>query len=259
MTVDDMIPPLRDLVGGRLNARKEHLIAESARSGGRPTVVVRRPIVAHRRVVVAALALGFLLIGTAVAATTDWLTGSPAPKSVVSDFGSYPPQLGFNPEAGHAVQVAADDDAVLYATTNKEGSYCMIASVPWKRPATLPDGGTCVAKEQAEARLVAGLVAASNAPDGQQTYVIAGRAADPGARAIGFSDPSGGAITRPLGSSGFFIAVIRSAVPACVNGDWEPTFYVVGADGGERRSATITLGAAPPGSSGACVFAAPHA
>ena len=72
---------------------------------------------------------------TAVAATaTGWLTGSPAPQSVVSDFGTYAPQLGFDPEPGRAVLVAQDGDVILYATTNKQGSYCLVTSAPWKRP-----------------------------------------------------------------------------------------------------------------------------
>jgi hypothetical protein len=260
MSIDHTIPPLRDLPAGRLDARKQHLVAEIQSSQKRPSVLsLPRFVGPRRRVAALALALGLLVIGTAVAATTDWLTGSPAPKSVVSDFGSYAPQLGFNPEPGRAVQVAADADTILYATTNKQGSYCLIASATWKRPDKLPDGGTCIPPAQAAAPLIAGLVGASSSPDGEQTYVIAGRTSDPEARTIRFSDPSGTTITRPVGSSGFFLAAIRTGMPACANGNWKPTFTVVGADGKERTSATITLGAAPSGSPGVCVFATPHA
>jgi hypothetical protein len=260
MNIDHTIPPLRDLPAGRLGARKEHLVAEVERTS-RPTSVLSMPrwVGSRRRVAALAIALGLLLIGTAVAATTDWLTGSPAPKSVVSDFGSYAPQLGFNPEPGRAVQVATDEDTILYATTNRQGSYCLIASAPWKRPSTLPDGGTCIALGQAAAPLIAGLVGAHSSSNGEQTYLIAGRTTDPEAQTIRFSDPSGTMITRPVGSSGFFLAAIHTGTPACANGDWKPTFTSVGADGKERTSATITLGSAPSASPGVCVFAAPHA
>lgn len=260
MSIDQTIPPLRDLPTGRLDARKKHLVAEIQSSQKRPSVlplpVWIRP---RRRVAALALALGLLVIGTAVAATTTgWLTGSPAPKWVVDDFGSYAPQLGFNPEPGHAVLVAQDADISLYATTNRQGSYCLLASAPWKRPSNLGEGGTCIPPAQASAPFVAGLVGATSSSDGAQTYLIAGRTTDPDARWIRFSDPAGAPITRPIGFSGFFIATVRSLESACANGDWKPTFIVLGPDGNQRASATITLGAAPSASSGVCVFEPPH-
>jgi hypothetical protein len=259
-TLRHSIPPLRDLPAGRLAARKQHLLTEITRSPNeRRGFSLPSLIGPRRRVAALALAVGLVVIGTAVAATTDWLTGSPAPKSVVSDFGTYAPQLGFNPEPGRAVQVAADGDTILYATMNKQGSYCLIASASWKRPSTLPDGGTCIAPAQASAPLIAGLVGAKGSPDGQETYVIAGRTTEPDARTIRFSDPTGAALTRPVGSSGFFIATIHTDLPACASGDWKPTFSVVGADGLQRSSDTITLGSARAAAPGVCVFAAPHA
>ena len=261
MTNEHSIPPLRELPAGRLDARTQHLVAEITRTNEPARgVAFSRFIGSRRRVAVIALALGLLVIGTAVAETTDWLTGAPAPESVVSDFGTYAPQLGFNPEPGRAVEVAVDGDTILYATTNKQGSYCLIASAPWKRPSTLPDGGTCIPPAQASAPMIAGLVGAKSTPDGQQTYVIAGRTTDPDARIIRFSDPSGATVTRPIGSSGFFIATILTDEGACANGDWKPTFSVLGADGQQRRSHMITLGSAPSGAPGlGCSFAAPHA
>ena len=56
------------------------------------------------------VALGAVIVGTAIAAT-GWLVGSPAPPSVKSDFGSYAPQLGFNPQPGKAVLVASSGDS----------------------------------------------------------------------------------------------------------------------------------------------------
>ena len=259
MTTEDSIPPLRDLPAGRLAAHKQRLLTEITGSSTERRGLSAASFGPRRRVAVLALALGLLAIGTAVAATTDWLTGPPAPKSVVSDFGTYAPPLGFNPEPGRAVQVAVDGDTILYATTNKQGSYCLIASTPWKRPGTLPDGGTCIDPAQASAPLIAGLVGAKSAPDGQNTYVIAGRTTDLDARTVRFSDPTGAAVTRPTGSSGFFIATIRTDTSACANGDWTPTFTVIGADGEQLSSDTVALGSGPSGIRGVCVFSAPHA
>ncbi len=259
MSIDHTIPPLRDLSADRLDVRKEHLMAEIARvQQRRRLVLLPRLVRPRRRVAALTIVVGLLVIGTAVAATTGWLTGSPAPDSVVSDFGSYAPQLGFNPDSGSAVLVAEDRDISLYATTNKQGSYCLVASAPWKRPSKLPDGGTCIPPAQAAAPLIAGLVGASSSQSGdQQTYLIAGRTANPEARTIRFTDPNGDTIMRAIGSSGFFIAAVRTAGSACANGDWNSTFSVLGADGKERARATITL--AHSDSPGVCGFAAPHA
>jgi hypothetical protein len=169
------------------------------------------------------------------------------------------PQLGFNPEPGRAVLVARDGGIILYATTNEQGGYCLVISAPWKRPSNLPDGGTCIPRERAAAPLVAGLVGASSGPGDEQTYLIAGRTSDPAARTIRFADPGGASITRTIGSSGFFVASVRTDTPACTNGDWKLTFSVSGADGQQRSSATITLGSAPSGPHGVCRFVfGPH-
>lgn len=261
MTNDHSIPPLRELPAGQLDARTQHLVAEITRTTEPAGSVAFSPFIgSRRRVAMILLALGLIVIGSAVAETADWLTGAPAPESVVSDFGTYAPQLGFNPEPGRAVEVAGDDDTILYATTNKQGSYCLIASAPWKRPSRLSDGGTCIPLVQASAPLIAGLVGASSTTDGQQTYVIAGRTTDPDARTIRFRDPSGATVTRPIGSSGFFVATILTDEGACTNGDWRPTFSLLGADAQQRSRHTITLGSAPSGAPGlGCGFAAPHA
>lgn len=205
----------------------------------------------HGRFAVVAILAALLLIGTAIAATADWLTGEPAPKSVVTDFGSYAPQLGFDPEPGRAVLVAEDDDITLYATTNKQGSYCLITSAPWKRPAKLPDGGTCISRSFAAAPVVAGLVGSSGS-----RYLIAGRTTDANARAIKFTDPSGESITRRIGSSGFFVASVIVEGELCPDGGWKPVFIVLSADGSELSRASITLGQSR--SAGACSLAAPH-
>lgn len=227
------------------------------RAGGR-RARPRLLLVATLAAMLAALLVSPL--GAAIAREIEdlsgWLTGTPAPKSVVSDFSSYAPQLGFDPEPGKAVLVARDgSNFILYATTNKQGSYCLVDSTPWKRPSKLADGGTCVQPATATARLVAGLVGANTAGT-EQIYVIAGRTTDDEARAIRFTDPAGAPIERAIGSSGFFIAAVRTNESACTNGDWAPTFEILGADGEPRASLEITLGSAR--ASGACAFAAPH-
>jgi hypothetical protein len=157
------------------------------------------------------------------------------------------------------VLVAEDAEISLYATTNDEGSYCLVVSAPWKRPATLPDGGTCIPPAQAAAPLIAGLVGASSPTSerGQWTLVIAGRTDEREARTIAFVDPNGETMTRPIGSSGFFVASVHMAEAPCAGGDWKPTFVAAGKDGQELARATITLGSARSGD--VCTFAAPHA
>lgn len=261
MSIERSIFPLRDLPAGRLDARKTHLVTEILLAPQRPhRGALIREATPRRRVTALAILVGLLVIGTAVASRTSWLSGSPAPDSVVADFGSYAPQLGFDPEPDRAVLVAEDGDVSLYATTNRQGSYCLVASAPWKRPETLRDGGTCIAASQAAAPLVAGLVGASSSRDGDlQTYVIAGRTADPQARTIRFNGPNGTWITRRVGSSGFFVATVHTTGAACAAGDWDATFSIHGADGEERARSTIRLASAPSGLPGVCVFGAPHA
>ena len=175
-----------------------------------------------------------------------------APPAVVSDFRSYTPQLGFHPDPGAAVLVAEDGDVSLYATTNAEGSYCFVVSAPWKRPETLPDGGTCIPPDTAAAPLIVGVVGAAHT-----TLLVGGRADVRGASAIRFAGPDGRLVTRPIGSSGFFVAAVRSSVVACSKGDWRPAFVVPDASGRELTHATIGLirAAAAPG---VCILSGLH-
>jgi hypothetical protein len=241
--VSERLPALslRDLPHDRFGVRKAHVLAEITRP---------RPRLSPRRKVALAVLVAVVAIGTATAATTSWLSGSPAPRAVVEDFGSYTPQLGFHPDPGRAVLVAEDGDVALYATTNAEGTYCLVASAPWKRPDKLPDGGTCISRAQATAPFVAGLVGSS--PD---SMVIAGRTTSRGARTVRFADSRGETITRPIGSSGFFVAHIHFSGIPCANRDWSPTFTVLGANGRELTHTKIALArAAQPG---VCVFSGP--
>src|SRR5919197_1544918 len=233
--------PLRELPRGRLAARKEHMLAE-----------IERPKRLSRwtRVVLVVVA-SLVVLGTAAAATTSWLAGRPAPPAVVSDFGSYTPQLGFHPEPSQAVLVAEDGAVSLYATTNREGTYCLVVSAPWKRPETLPDGGTCIPGAQAAAPVIAGLVGSSST-----TLLIAGRVDVGAAHAIRFAGPDGRLLTRPIGSSGFFVAAVPVSGSPCANGEWKPTFVVVDARARELTHATILL--ARPAARGVCILGGPH-
>src|SRR5438067_8499974 len=72
----------------------------------RPGAAPRPPFMRRARLLVlvvlvlAVLALPTYAIGRAV---RGWLAGSPAPPSIVRNFGTYTPQLGFKPEPGEAV------------------------------------------------------------------------------------------------------------------------------------------------------------
>jgi hypothetical protein len=186
---------------------------------------------------VAAAVVALVAIGALTGVATGgvgWLTGTPAPHSVVADFGTYTPQLGFHPDPGSAVLVASDGDTHLYATTNAEDSYCIAVSAPWRNLAQNPDGGTCVSKATAEKPIVAGL------PSGTpHTVVLAGRVAVAGAVSVAVKLPDGSPRTIPLGTSGFFISNIQ--VGPCQYGDWSPQLIALNAAGKPVAASTIPL------------------
>jgi hypothetical protein len=188
-----------------------------------------------------AVALSAISAGIAVAAT-GWLNGEPAPPAVVTNFEAYTPQLGFHPNPGSAVHVAQDGDISLYATTNKEGTYCLDVTSPWKSSQTL-DGGTCVPAATASGDLIAGLLGGSRngQAGGQTTLVVGGRISDSTARTIRFTGPAGEVISRPVGSSGFFIAGVSTQAQPCASGDWTSTFTALDASGKELAQETIPL------------------
>lgn len=178
--------------------------------------------------VAAALALSGLIVSLAIAGT-GWLTGEPAPAPVVTDFQAYTPQLGFHPDPGSAVLVADDGQAKLYATTNREGTYCLDLVTPWK-PATTLDGGTCVPRAIASGHFVAGIVGAGPLEAQGMTVIVTGRIADPQARSVRFTGSEGQTVTRPVGTSGFFMGALTTAGP-CARGDWRSTFTALDGDG----------------------------
>ena len=144
-----------------------------------------RRIRARRRRTVISLAVvvvGIVTGSLAIAATSaGWLTGEPAPPTVVEGFRQYTPQLGFHPQAGKAQFVAQDGPIKLYATANREGGICYLVDEPWK-PANAGDGGTCASREWAAVPISAGWL--SGSPD---VLVVGGRVADQRATAISFS------------------------------------------------------------------------
>lgn len=214
-----------------------------------------------RLLLVALLVLALLAgptyaIGRAVVA--GWLEGEPAPQSVVDNFGSYTPQLRFRPEPGEAVLVAADRGFSLYATRNERGSYCVATSTP--------DGGICVPPSVAASSLVAGIMPGDpGRADARRVTLVAGRVDLRGAEAIAFTDPDGATVTRPLGSSGFFLAALSSGEATstppypCKNRDWAPTFRALAATGEELARTTIRLADAPAAEGVLCSWAnGPH-
>ena len=213
----------------------KHDLASGADARRRPRVLLRR-----RRLLLVAVVV---VVGAAVAgfaiAGSGWLTGEPAPPTVVTDFQAYTPQLGFHPDPGSAVLVAQDGQIKLYATTNHEGTYCLVLDEPWK-PAKTLDGGTCVPEAIASGHFIAGIVGAATQSEEQSTLVVGGRIADRNAQAVRFTGSDGKVIERLVGRSGFFVAVVSTRAP-CVNGDWNSTFTALDADSKEIAQMTIPL------------------
>jgi hypothetical protein len=216
----------------------------------RPTTASRSPFAQRARLlalvllVLAVLALPTYAIGRAV---KGWLAGEPAPPSIVHNFGSYAPRLGFKPEPGKAVRVASDGAFILYATPNDRGSYCVATSTP--------DGGICILPSIAATPLIAGIMPdGPGRADARRAILVAGRVTDPDAVGIAFTDPDGATVTRRIGAGGFFLAALPTAERPlggppypCKNGDWTPTFRAVGSTGEELLTAQITLASTPVG------------
>ncbi len=219
--------------------------AERPAATGRATPV---RLLAAALLVLAVLALPTYALGRGL--LDGWLSGEPAPQSVRDNFDSYTPQLGFQPDAGEAVLVAADRGASLFATTNDRGSYCLATATR--------DGGTCIPPDHAVAPLIAGIMSNDPAHGGNRFLLVAGRAADPRVRTIRFSDPTGGVVERPVGSSGFFLAALSptEAPRPCSHGDWRPAFEGLALDGEVVVRAVISLAEARENS--VCVWGGPH-
>jgi hypothetical protein len=208
-------------------------------------------------VLVAVVALALLAVPSFGVArdVIDWVRGEPAPQSVVDEFGTYAPQLGYQPDSGGAVLVAVDEgDVRLYSTKNDKGSYCLLLRAPG-RPSG--DGGTCIQPKWAAEPLIAGTLGSAAGDDDSSTQFIGGRSDHPAARSIRFTDPEGRTISRPIGFDGFFVASVRVPWSVCGAGDWRPTFIVLDANGDEVARAPITLLFSYP-SKGVCGSVPPH-
>lgn len=196
----------------------------------------------HRFVLASSvLALGAVIVGTAIAAT-GWLVGSPAAPSVKSDFGSYAPQLGFNPQPGKAVLVASNGEYQLYATTNKQGGICTLVSAPWKRPGPQGEGGDCSSRQQASIDFAMGIGGVANLPDGGTTLVIDGRTREANAVSIRFATPDQNTVTVPVGSSGFFIVGMTTQASWCQLTRWNPQVAILDSSGHQLATGTGTIG-----------------
>jgi hypothetical protein len=187
----------------------------------------------------AAVVLAAVGAGITVAAT-DWPLGEPAPPAVVTDFESYTPQLGFNPDARGARLVAHADGISLYATRTRQGTYCTVVATPWRGGKTMGDGGSCVSRETAAEPIAAGIRDTGRAGDDRRAIVaIVGRVRNHGVRTVRFTIPDGEAIEARIGAQGFFVAAAE--IEFCPKEDWTPTFTALNEAGHEVASASILL------------------
>lgn len=197
----------------------------------------------RRRIVLltSALAAAGVIVGAAIAAG-GWLVGSPAPPDVKADFGSYAPQLGFNPRPGRAALVARDGAYKLYAATNKQGGYCILLVTPGYHAGPHGEGGDCAGPDH---RFL--VATAHPGPGTAGKLYLFGRTTAHNAAAVRFTTPNGSTRTADVGSSGFFIArtdvpnsiVCRAAIQPAVW--WKPTLTVLDRHGRQLGRSTETF------------------
>jgi hypothetical protein len=180
---------------------------------------------------VAVVAAILLVAATALGATGvlgAWLGGTPSPAEVKSDFAGIRPELGYSPEAEAAAEVARENDIAVHATPTREGGFCLVAEVPWL--GFDGDGrGYCVKPKDAKRPFVAGVIGnAGDRDSGQNVTVVAGRTRVQGAAVVRLTDPNGKPVERPVGTGGFFVAVVRTGdIQRCFDGEgWTPTLIV---------------------------------
>lgn len=195
-----------------------------------------------------ALAVAGIIVGTAIAAT-GWLVGSPAPKNVKSDFGSYAPQLGFNPEPGKAVLVAHHGVYKMYVTPDKQGGFCTLIATPQYHPGPHGSGGDCGTRQQAALPFFAGPYGPGVPMHGGGVrLVVAGRTRNKAATQVRFTTPGHKTTTAPTGTSGFFITDITSQhqlftglQPGSIC-HWTTTFVLLDNTGRPLANKTLTFG-----------------
>lgn len=205
----------------------------------------------RRRLLLTTVALGLagVIVGTAIAAG-GWLVGSPAPRSVKADFGSYAPQLGFNPEPGKAVLAARSGPYKMYETPDKQGGFCLLLVTPSYHPGPQGSGGDCYPRQFAAKQFWGGPWGVPRPlHNGGVRVVVAGRTRIRAATAVRFTTPNGKAVTVPVASNGFFITSVISSRPLFIvlgvrNGlcRWTSTFTVLDKSGHELLRKTSTFG-----------------
>ena len=210
-----------------------------------PVTLRRRPTRRwRRRFVLVAIALGLTGVITTVAiAGTGWLIGSPAPKDVKADFGSYATGLGFNPQPGQAVLVASSGPYQLYATANIQGGLCTLVVTPWI-PASAHEGGECSAADDLpdSSKFYASTGGQSALVDNARTVAVYGHTSDAGASSVQFDGPNGAPVTATVGKGGFFIVgTTVTGGMGCGSGAWAPTFHVLDATGQQLTAWTVRL------------------
>ena len=225
--------PVRDrdaLAAIPIAAREEVLRRALAADPERPRQRNRR-----RSYIVAVAVVLVSVPSYAIAAgVAERFRAQPAPPSVVDEFETYTPQLGFNPRPDAASLVARDRGVALYVTPNAQGTWCYIVS-------TRNDGGTCVHEKVARSRVAAGL--AGSAPDSSSkrtNFVLVGRIRDAAARSVTFTAPDGTEHVGRVGASGYFVAVVDAGpVDAWCTRGWSPLLTFADAEGGVLLSSTF--------------------
>jgi hypothetical protein len=183
----------------------------------------------------AVIAAALLATATTLGATGvlgAWLGGKPAPAEVKRDFAGIRPELGHTPDPEATAEVAREKEVGVYATPTRQGGFCLVADDPALGFGN--DGrGYCLRREEAKRPLVAGLIG------GSQGSVVAGRARFDGAATIRLTDPEGNQVERPIGTGGFFVAVlVTGESQTCFDGKpWISTVVVLDREGSELARA----------------------
>lgn len=185
-------------------------------------VAVRRDThrrrVRRRRTLAVSIAV-FALSGIAVAATENWWTNAdPPPNQKAVDIGlgptKYPDgRVEVTADLARSRTVARAPGAVLIAAPREDGGYCLLPQLP------SPDGKLTSAgvgaprcfppRKDGTARSAFGTLID---PDGDQRWLVFGRATDAGAANLDLSEAAGTTLRVPLAKAGFFMAELpRSA------------------------------------------------
>lgn len=140
MTTNHSIPPMRELPDGRLGQRKQHLLAEISREREPRPHFLSLPHLGspRRRVAPLALALGLLVMGSAVAATATQgfglFNGAPVSESDFSAQGRFLLSDIGAPGKRAITLVGSRAGTAFYRIERADGTNCWIAGDVDKRP-----------------------------------------------------------------------------------------------------------------------------